>query len=56
MSATHADDDLLITRTFDAPASLVFRLWSEPEHFRRWMGPDGFECVEAEMDFRVDGA
>lgn len=56
MSATQAEHDLLIVRTFDAPAALVFRLWSEPEHFRRWMGPDGFQCEDVEMDFRVGGA
>jgi uncharacterized protein YndB with AHSA1/START domain len=30
MSARPADDELLITRTFDAPASLLFALWSNP--------------------------
>ncbi len=56
MSATHSDDDLLIVRTFDAPASLIFSLWSQPEHFRRWMGPNGFECAAADIDFRVGGS
>lgn len=55
MSATLADDELLIVRSFDAPAALLFRLWSEPEHFRRWMGPEGFDCPHAEIDFRVGG-
>jgi uncharacterized protein YndB with AHSA1/START domain len=56
VSAKLADDELLITRTFDAPASLVFALWSKPEHVKRWMGPKDFECPEVEMDFRVGGA
>jgi uncharacterized protein YndB with AHSA1/START domain len=56
MTATLADDELLITRTFDAPASLLFALWSKPEHMKRWMGPGGFDCPEAEIDFRVGGA
>lgn len=55
MSARLADDELLITRTFDAPASVVFSLWSKPEHMKRWMGPENFTCPEAEMDFRVGG-
>jgi uncharacterized protein YndB with AHSA1/START domain len=55
MSAKLADDELLIRRSFDAPASLMFALWSEPEHFRRWMGPHGFDCAEVEIDFRVGG-
>jgi uncharacterized protein YndB with AHSA1/START domain len=56
MSASLGDDQLLIVRTFDAPASLVFSLWSDPKHFRRWMGPEGFDCPEAKIDFRVGGA
>ena len=56
MSATLADDQLLIQRTFDAPADLVFALWSEARHMRRWMGPDGFDCPEMEIDFWVGGA
>jgi uncharacterized protein YndB with AHSA1/START domain len=56
MSAVLADDELLITHTFDAPAELVFSLWAKAEHMRRWMGPDGFDCPHAEIDFRVGGA
>jgi uncharacterized protein YndB with AHSA1/START domain len=56
MTARLADDELLITRTFDAPASLVFKLWSEPEHMKRWMGPEDFVCPEVQIDFRVGGA
>jgi len=56
MNAMVADDELLITRIFDAPASLVFALWSEPEHMKRWMGPEDFTCPEVEIDFRVGGA
>lgn len=55
MSASLADDELLITRTFDAPASLLFALWTKPEHFARWMGPPNFTCTECEMDVRVGG-
>ena len=51
--AVHA---LEITRTFDAPASLVFRLWSRPEHMVRWMGPGDFVCTRADLDFRPGGA
>jgi uncharacterized protein YndB with AHSA1/START domain len=51
-----ADDELLITRTFDAPAAVLFALWSQPEHMRRWMGPRNFVCPEVEVDFRVGGA
>jgi uncharacterized protein YndB with AHSA1/START domain len=56
MAARLRDDELLITRTFDAPASVLFALWSEPEHLKRWMGPGDFTCPEAQIDFRVGGA
>ena len=56
MSAVLADDELLITRTFDAPADVVFSMWSEAEHMKRWMGPNNFACPVAEIDFRVGGA
>jgi uncharacterized protein YndB with AHSA1/START domain len=55
MSATLADDELLITRTFDAPASVMFALWTDPQHFKHWMGPEGFDCPSVEIDLRVGG-
>jgi uncharacterized protein YndB with AHSA1/START domain len=51
-----ADNELLIVRTFNAPASVVFALWSSPEHMKRWMGPKDFNCPVATVDFRVGGA
>ena len=55
MNIKTADDELLITRTFDAPSAVLFALWSTPEHVKRWMGPTNFTCPEAEIDFRVGG-
>ena len=55
MSASLGADELRITRTFDAPASVLFALWSEPRHMKRWMGPANFTCPEVEIDFRVGG-
>jgi uncharacterized protein YndB with AHSA1/START domain len=49
-------EELLITRTFDAPASVLFALWTEPEHMKRWLGPGNFSCPEAKVDLRVGGA
>lgn len=48
--------ELRITRTFDAPRSLVFRLWTQPEHLARWWGPKGFATVECATDVRPGGA
>ncbi|NWG52631.1 MAG: SRPBCC domain-containing protein [Hydrogenophilaceae bacterium] len=56
MSAELADHELLITRIFDAPARLVFQLWSEAAHMQAWMGPEGFTCEAMDIDFRVGGA
>ena len=55
MNIKTADDELLITRTFDVPSAVLFALWSTPEHVKRWMGPANFTCPEAEIDFRVGG-
>jgi uncharacterized protein YndB with AHSA1/START domain len=51
-----ADNELLITRVFDAPASTLFALWTQPAHLTRWMGPANFECTDASIDLRVGGA
>lgn len=56
MSATLADDELLITRIVDAPAETVFSMWTDPVHFKNWMGPGKYECRHSEMDVRVGGA
>ena len=52
---TTSDREVVITRTIDAPARLVFEAWSKPEHIKRWFGPVGWPVTMAEMDFRVGG-
>ena len=54
-SRAMADTELLIERTFAAPARLVFDMWADRDHFMRWLGPVGFTCTEAELDFREGG-
>jgi uncharacterized protein YndB with AHSA1/START domain len=56
MTAEPSDNELRITRSFAAPAALLFRLWTEPAHLVRWMGPHDFDCPHAEVDLRVGGA
>ena len=41
-SAGSAEGELVITRVFDAPRELVFKAWTEPEHFVCWWGPKGY--------------
>jgi uncharacterized protein YndB with AHSA1/START domain len=49
--------ELVVTRTFDAPAPIVFKAWSEPDLFRRWWVPEGagITLVSCEMDVRTGG-
>jgi uncharacterized protein YndB with AHSA1/START domain len=47
--------DLVVTRTFDAPAEQVWKAWSESERVKRWWGPTGFTAPVARMDFREGG-
>ena len=52
------DRELVITRTFDAPPSLVYRAWSQAELFRRWWVPksvSGFSLVACDLDVRTGG-
>lgn len=48
--------ELVITRVFDAPARLVFRAWTEPEHLVHWSAPRGFTITHCEGDLRPGGA
>jgi uncharacterized protein YndB with AHSA1/START domain len=49
------DRELTITRSFDAPARLLFAAWSKPEHLKKWFGPVGYPVTMCEMDFRKGG-
>ena len=56
MNSTNLSEDaVVIERTFDAPVDLVWRMWTSPEHFKNWYGPQGFTVPVAEMDVRVGG-
>jgi uncharacterized protein YndB with AHSA1/START domain len=52
-----SERELVVTRTFDAPARIVFEAWSKPELFRRWWVPKsmGMSLLSCEMDVRVGG-
>jgi uncharacterized protein YndB with AHSA1/START domain len=55
-AALSAEGELVITRIFDAPRRLVFKMWTEPEHLVRWWGPRGFTTISSRMDVRPGGA
>ncbi|MEM8803156.1 MAG: SRPBCC domain-containing protein [Pseudomonadota bacterium] len=44
-----------ITRDFDAPIQDIWNMWTDPELFSRWYGPNGFTVPVAEMDVTVGG-
>jgi uncharacterized protein YndB with AHSA1/START domain len=52
-----SDRELVVTRSFDAPARLVFEAWSNPELFQRWWVPKsmGMTMHSCEMDVRTGG-
>ena len=49
------DEQILITREFDAPKHLVYKAWTTPELVRRWWSADRGEMTVAEIDLRVGG-
>ena len=50
-----ADDQILITREFDAPRELVFKAWTTPELVKRWWSGQRGGVTSAEIDLRVGG-
>ena len=52
-----SERDLVVTRTVNAPARLVFEAWTTAELFRRWWVPKsyGLTLLSCEMDVRVGG-
>jgi len=50
--------ELLVTRLFDAPPSMVYQAWSQPELFQRWWMPrsaSGISLLSCDMDVRTGG-
>ena len=52
-----SDRELVVTRTFDAPARIVYEAWSNPELFQRWWAPksSGVPLRSCQMDVRTGG-
>lgn len=46
---------LRIERVFNASAERLFAAWTVPEKISAWFGPENFEVIETEVDFRVNG-
>lgn len=52
MSTTQS---VCLERTLDAPIDLVWQMWTAPEHFASWYGPNGATIPVATMDVQVGG-
>src|SRR4051812_43777600 len=52
-----SDREILVTRTFNAPARIVFEAWTKPDLIKRWWVPKsmGMSLLSCEMDVRVGG-
>jgi uncharacterized protein YndB with AHSA1/START domain len=52
-----SERELVVTRTFDAPARIVFEAWTKPELLQRWWAPKSFGVVflSCEADVRAGG-
>jgi len=52
-----SEREFVVTRTFDAPARLVFEAWTKPELLKRWWAPKsiGMSLLSCEADVRVGG-
>jgi uncharacterized protein YndB with AHSA1/START domain len=55
--ARTSDRELVVARTFNAPAHIVFDAWTKSEHLKRWWAPKSFgvSLFECEQDLRVGG-
>lgn len=47
--------EFVITRSFAAPRSLVWKAFTEAEHLQHWWGPKGFKMLSCKLDLRPGG-
>jgi uncharacterized protein YndB with AHSA1/START domain len=53
--ASTADREIVITRTVDAPRTLVWQAWTQPGQIEQWWGPNGFRTTTYERSVKVGG-
>jgi uncharacterized protein YndB with AHSA1/START domain len=51
-----ADNEILMTRTFDAPPAVIFEAWTKAEHVRHWWDPSGVPLSSCQIDLRPGGS
>jgi uncharacterized protein YndB with AHSA1/START domain len=47
--------EVTVEHVFDAPRALVYQMFTDPQHLRRWTGPKGYTCPVYQADVRVGG-
>jgi len=50
------EQELVLTRVFDAPRELVFKAWTDPKQVAKWWGPHRFTNPVCDLDVRPGGA
>lgn len=50
-----SDREMVFTRSFDAPRTLVWQAWTDPAQLARWWGPNGFSITTHERSMQVGG-
>lgn len=55
MNTSTSDSEIVSTRIFNFPRTLVFKAWSDPEHLKTWWGPAGFTNTFNTFEFKVGG-
>lgn len=53
--STTKSREITITRAFDVPLDLMWKVWTEPDHIKNWWGPAGYSNTISQMDLRVGG-
>jgi uncharacterized protein YndB with AHSA1/START domain len=53
--ATPLNRELSITRVLNAPRSLVWKVFTQPEHIKNWWGPNGFSLTQHKMEVKQNG-
>ncbi len=51
----NTNDELIITRVFDAPRGLIWKAWTDPDLLKKWWGPKHFTSPASKVDLRVGG-
>ncbi|MGZ3723859.1 MAG: SRPBCC family protein, partial [Bdellovibrionales bacterium] len=49
-------DRFVINRSFDAPKNVMFEMWTNPDHFSKWLAPTGFSMKFIRADIKPGGS